>query len=146
MQVGVAISHSSRPNFCCCPIFVNIPGKFETHSNKIRHPQPPNANFCCCTALIDKSEDSTFRRVFKLFQNFYTFKTLIISLFLFLFLFLLLYLFHLLYFFIFQSRFFCFFFSPNFVSLFFFFPPTILILPLQFLFLEKLKSPNILST
>ena len=71
MQVGVAISHSSRPNFCCCPIFVNIPGKFETHSNKIRHPQLPNPNFCCCTALIDKSEDSTFRRVFRLFQNFY---------------------------------------------------------------------------
>ena len=144
MQVGVAISHSSRPNFRCCPIFVNIPGKFETHSNKIRHPQPPNPNFCCCTALIDESEDSTFRRVFRLFQNFYTFKTLIISLFRFLFLFLLL--FRFLYFFFFHSRFFCFFFSPNFISPFFFFSPTILILPLQFLFFEKLKSPKIVRT
>ena len=117
MQVGVAISHTSIPNFCCCPIFVNIPGKFETHSNKIRHPQPPNPNFCC-TALIDKSEDSNFRRVFRLFQNLYIFKTLIISLFLFLFLLLLL--FRFLYFFFFQSLFFCFFFSPNFISLFFF--------------------------
>ena len=142
MQVGVAISHSSIPNFCCCPIFVNIPGKVETHSNKNRHPQPSNPNFCCCKALIDKSEDSTFRRVFRLFQNFYTFKTLIISLFLFLFLFL----FHFLYFFFFQSRFFCFFFSPNFISPFFFFSPTILILPLQFHFLEELKSPDIIPT
>ena len=115
MQVGVAISHSSIPNFCCCPIFVNIPGKFETHSNKIRHPQPPNANFCCCTALIDKSEDSTFRRVFRLFQNLYTSKTHIISLFLFLFLFL----FRFLYFFFFSISFFLLLFLTQFYFPFF---------------------------
>ena len=144
MQVGVAISHSSRPNFCCCPIFVNIPGKVETHSNKIRHPQPPHPNFCCCTALIDKSEDSTFRRVFRLFQNLYTFKTVIISLFLFVFLFL--FLFRFLYFFFFQSLFFCFFFSPNFISLFFLLlSPNYSYIALTIPLSSK-QSPNIVPT